>query len=126
MVKPLGNRVLVEQIMIKQQSLIIKPGAGDETAGDFDIYFKILALGEGVPENSELQVGDIPIFAKYVDLGTMKVIEKTDKGLMSHIIVHYDDIAGIDPADDSNQAPANAKELIAGETLVAKKQDEEE
>jgi co-chaperonin GroES (HSP10) len=126
MVKPLGNRVLVEQVMIKKQSLIIKPGNAGEQASEFDIYFKVLALGESVPENSQLNVGDIPIFAKYVDLGTMKIIEKTEKGLMSHIIVHYDDIAGIDPVDDSNQAPVNARELIVGETLVAKKQGKEE
>lgn len=103
MIQVLGNRVLVEQIMIRKKSKIIVPGKDEVNPDQFDIYFKVIDIGDGVPKDTKLQVGSIPIFAKYVDLGTMKILEKSNEKMISNIIVHYDDIAGIDEPDENNQ-----------------------
>lgn len=110
-VTPLGNRVLLEQVMLKKETKVILPGDRQDES-QFNIYFRIAKLGEGVPENSPLKVGDIPVLAKYVDLGTMKIIEKNDKGMYSLIVVHYDDIAAVEDADKENQIPENFKKIL--------------
>lgn len=91
----LDNRVLVEQLMVAKKSKII---LGKDVKADekFDVSFKVLALGPGVPKDTLLKVGDKPIFGKYVDFHGVKVIEKTADKEVLHVIVMYDDIIGID------------------------------
>jgi len=115
-VNPLGNRVLLEQIMVKKDTKVILPGKQQDES-QFDIYFRVAALGEKVPEDSKLKVGDVPVLAKYVDLGTMKVIHKSDKkGMYALIVVHYDEIAATEDPDDKNQFPENWKKKLGIES----------
>lgn len=91
----LGNRVLVEQLMIPKKSKIIvnKDAKAEEK---FDVSFKVIEIGPDVPQTTKLKVGDKPIFGKYVDFHGVKVVEKTAEKELLHVIVMYEDIIGID------------------------------
>ena len=91
--KVLGKRVLVEQKMTKKESKIIMA----ESASDnqkFDIEFKIVQLGKDV--DADIKIGDKPIFGQHTQFEGIKVLEKDDKGMTANVIVHQDDIIGID------------------------------
>jgi co-chaperonin GroES (HSP10) len=96
MIRPRGQRVVVEQEMTEIKSKIIIPGKEND-AKKYKTVAKIIHVPDTV---EDLQVGDVPIFAKYADLGTIKIIEKKDdEYIKSHIIVHEDDIVGVDDGE---------------------------
>jgi hypothetical protein len=92
-VKVLGRYVLVEQIMKKKDSRIILDTAGSEQ-DKFDYSFKVIQKGDKC--ESEIKVGEHPIFEKHVQFQGVKAIEKTDLGMISILIVHEESIVGID------------------------------
>jgi len=103
--KVLGRRVLVEQLMVKKETKIITSRVGEENPDEFDSSYKVLQLGDDCPKDI-IKVGDIPVFGKYVDFSGIKVIERSNNRMVSHVIVPFDDIIGIEDAaqtsSDSN------------------------
>lgn len=94
--KVLGKRILVEQVMTKKDSKIIRLDGSDKK-DSFDVNFKVIALGPECPtEKDSIKVGDTPIFGTHTQFEGMKVLKKDDKGMVTHVIVHYDDIIGLD------------------------------
>ena len=96
--KVLGRRVLVEQVMVEKKSSIIIPESQKKTGkpeDNYEVTFSIIQIGNDVPEGL-IEVGDKPIFGKYVDFNGVKVIEKSKEKEVLHVIVGFDDIIGID------------------------------
>ena len=94
--KVLGKRVLVEQKMTEKKSDIIIPEQAKDSER-FDFEFTILQLGPECPTGKhEAQVGDTPVFSQHVMFMGTKLIEKDSKGMIIHVVVHYDDIIAID------------------------------
>lgn len=94
--KVLGKRVLVEQVMTKKKSKVILLDGADKK-DTFDISFKVIALGPKCPkEKSSIKIGDIPIFGTHTQFEGVKVLKKDSNGMTTHVIVHYDDIIGLD------------------------------
>lgn len=92
--KIFGERVLVKQIMKKRKSLVITPG-GATNPDQFDVTQEVTMLSPDY-DRGQINVGDIPIFSRYANLGDTKVIKKTEDYIETDIIVHVDDIIGID------------------------------
>jgi len=90
--KVLGKRVLVEEIMIKKTSKIIRIDEKDPTT--FKIDHKVLQIGKEC--ETDLKVGDVPIFGEHTPMNTRKLIEGGKDKLIFNIIVHIEDIVGID------------------------------
>ena len=96
--KVLGRRVLVEQVMVEKKSSIIIPEAQKKSGkpeDNYEVTFTIIQVGDECPEGN-INVGDKPIFGKYVDFNGVKVVEKSKEKEVLHVIVGYDDIIGID------------------------------
>lgn len=91
--KVLGKRVLIEQTLTKKESKIIMAGKNNEDS--FNTSYKVLALGPECPTD-EIKIGDIPIFGKYGEPQSIKILEKSEEKMIAHIIVPYDDIIGIE------------------------------
>lgn len=85
--------VLIEQTMKKKKSAIITDAAKDEKQR-FDFSFKIVQVGPKCER--PIKVGDSPIFSQYAQFTGYKELEKTNDMMRSLIIVHENDIVGID------------------------------
>ncbi len=101
--KIIGNRVLVEQTSVKNESLIIM--TEKNKGSDLIITFKVLQLGNECPTGEgHVKVGDIPIFSESVTFSGHKTIsvDKKPNGevikLVAHTIVYYDDIIATENA----------------------------
>ena len=95
MKKILGNRVLIEQIMTKKESNLILTAKQKEDTENFEIERKVIMVGRGV-NKEEIEVGDIPVFGKYAVEDSIKIISKTEDVLVAHLVMHVDNIVGID------------------------------
>jgi hypothetical protein len=96
----LDQYVLVEQIMVKKDSMIILDKAKNESE-KFNFTHKVIAKGSECKR--DIRIGDEPIFTKYAPQNFVlaRVIEKTDTRMVNHIIVHENDIIAIhDPETD--------------------------
>ena len=95
----LRKYVLIEQKMVKKESkIILTKEASDKDK--FDYSFKIAQKG---PECSDqISVGDIPLFNEHVRFQGMKILTKDDKGMVALVIVHEEDIIGIDDEENKN------------------------
>lgn len=91
--KVLGDFVLVRQIMKKKNRAIILDAAADDRE-KFDYYFEVVQ--KGAECKRDFEVGESPIFSQYVQFSGLKVIEKTENGMESIVIVNENDILGID------------------------------
>lgn len=87
------NYVLVEQTMTSKESKIILTASKDESE-KFDYTSKVVDKGPNC--TLPLEVGDQPIFSQHALFQGMKVIEKTKKKMVTHVIVHEDDIIAVD------------------------------
>jgi len=92
-VRVLGDFVLVEQTMTKKHSLIITDAAKDKK-DTFDYAFKVVQKGKECKR--DINVGESPIFSEYVKFSGLKILEKTDTRMVSLVIVHENDIIGVD------------------------------
>lgn len=92
--KVLGARVLIEEVMTKKTSAIIRIDNKDPST--FEVEVKVIMLGGGCPKDAEVKVGDSPILEKFTDTDTRKIISSTKNKIVSQFIVHYENIAGID------------------------------
>lgn len=89
----LDQYVLVKQIMKKKTSLILMDAAkSSRDAHDFS--FTVIQKGDKCERN--IDIGEHPIFSEYVKFTGLKVIKKTKLGMISHVIVHENDIIGVD------------------------------
>lgn len=99
MKKVLGNRVLVEQIMTKKESSLILTKEQKQDTDNFHMERKIIMLGDEVAKG-RLEIGDIPIFGKYAVEESIKIVEKidtkTEYKMIAHIIMHVENIVGLD------------------------------
>lgn len=92
--KVLGRRVLIEQTMIRKVSVLVS-SKDPNSIDNFDITQKVIGIGNDVPADT-IEIGDTPILGKYSEPSAVKVIEKNDNKMISHIIMDYDNICGID------------------------------
>lgn len=92
----LDQYVLVEQVMVSKGKKIIVDAARDNK-DKFDYSFKIVQLGNKCER--EIKIGESPIFSEHVRFGGIKVIEDTNIGMITNIIVHEGDIIAIDDED---------------------------
>lgn len=98
----LGKRVLIEQTATRKKSAIHV--LGDNTNRDvFDIVFKVLKLGDKLPEDSKLKVGDEIIIGLHSQPNPIKEVMKTNDKTVYHLISHYDDIEAILEASDKKK-----------------------
>ena len=95
--KIIGNRVLVEQTSVKNESVIIM--TEKNKGSDLIITFKVLQLGNECPTGEgHVKVGDIPVFTEHVtfDGHKMVTLDKAPNGevlkAVAHTVVYYDDI----------------------------------
>lgn len=97
MMRPIGDFIVLEQKMVKKKSAIILT---DKTPDEskFDFSFKIIRIGEDCKR--KIAIGEIPILAKYRTIHAIDVLEKDDNGMLCHIMVHENDIVGVDEPDE--------------------------
>lgn len=98
MKKVLGNRVLVEQTMTKKVSKIVLTKDQQANPDNFEIERKVIMLGDEV-EPGKIEVGDIPVFGKYATEDSIKIISKDDEKMVAHLVMHVENIVGIDEID---------------------------
>lgn len=110
--KIFGQRVLVKQIMTRKKSKLVGLG-GVKNPDLFDVTQKVTMISPDYTKG-DIAIGDVPIFARYADLGNTKIITKQEDYMETDIIVHVDDIIGIDDED------------AVGTTTLAKTSEEEE
>jgi len=89
----LGENVLIKQTMKKKKGKLILDGA-DKDEDKFDFSFEIVQLGDTV--TAKISVGEYPVFGKYVNFNPLKILEKNENGMSSLLVVHQNDIIGID------------------------------
>lgn len=89
----LAEYVLIEQIMTSKSRVIITDAA-ERDSDKFEYSFRVLQKGEECVR--KIEVGEIPLFSKHVSFQGIKVISKDEKGMTSHLIVHENDIIGVD------------------------------
>lgn len=92
-VRVLAEFVLVKQIMRKKKTVILMDAASDNK-DKFDYSFEIVQKGDDCKRN--FNIGEAPIFSEYVKFSGVRVLEKDDNGMTSLLIVHENDIIGID------------------------------
>lgn len=92
-VRVLADFVLVKQIMKKKKSVIMMDAALDNKE-KFDYSFEVMQSGNECKR--DIKVGDHPIFSEYVRFSGLKVLEKDENGMTTLVIVHENDIIGID------------------------------
>ena len=91
----LGKKIVVEQVMTKKQSKIIR--LDKENKEQFEVSMKVVQLGPECPvDETSVKVGEIPIISPFAQVYGAKVLEKSDERMSSHIIYDYDDVVGID------------------------------
>ena len=98
MKKVLGNRVLVEEIITSEESVLILTDEQKKDNDKVTIERKILMLGDEVAQG-RLEIGDIPVFSKYAMPDSVKVVTKSEKRLEVQIVMHVDNIVGLDDLD---------------------------
>ena len=92
--KVLGNRLLIEQTMIRKTALLVT--SKDQAALDnFDVTRRIIEIST-TAEPTELKVGDNPIFGKFSEPSALSITEKSHEKIVSLMIYNLDDIVGID------------------------------
>lgn len=89
----LGNRVLIEQVMVRKKSVLLS--SDHKATENFDVTRRILSISEDA-EPTRLKVGDNPVFGKFSEPSALSIIEKDDNRIVSHLIYNIDDIVGID------------------------------
>lgn len=93
---PVGECIVVEQIMIpKNGDIIVEGGSGDGNSENFDFKFTIIAVSAEVEKKGEVKVGDIPVFAKHSTFQSAKVLEKTDKITVMNTIFYSHDLVAV-------------------------------
>lgn len=90
----LGKRVLIEQTATRKKSAIHVLG-NKEDANIFDISFKILKLGDNLPEGHKLKVGDEVVLGRHSQPNPIKEVLNTNDKTVFLLIAHYEDIEGI-------------------------------
>jgi len=89
-----GERVLIEQIMTKKKSFILKPDS-HVNEDDFDISLKILQLGDRC-DKQRFKVGDVPILDKFAEADAIVWVEDSEdkNSRKMHIIMNCGRIVG--------------------------------
>lgn len=105
-VRVLADFVLVKQVMKAKKSAIILEQANDERA-KFDYYFEVVQKGKDCVRDFE--VGESPIFSEYVKFSGLKILHKNEESMVSLVIVHENDIIGIDLEAQKIELTADAK-----------------
>lgn len=102
MKKIIGKRVLIEQTLTAKESKIILNTA-KQPKDNVNFSFKVVKLGTECPQGpEEVAVGDNVIFSQHVTFEGVKILseEKNAHGVViksvSHVIVYYDDIIGVE------------------------------
>lgn len=101
--KIFGERVLVRQTMTRKKSNIILPG-NVKAPDQFLVKQEVTMLSPDY-QRGQIAIGDVPIFGRYANLNDLKIVEevKDKEGQVNKkvcdIIVHVDDIIGVDDAD---------------------------
>lgn len=91
---PLGEFVLVKQVLKLKDSRIIRPEKSDPK-DKFDFSSEIVALGRDC--KLDIKVGDHPIFSEYAKLNPIhQIYHNPNKGMIHLVMVHENDIIGID------------------------------
>lgn len=93
--KVLGKRVLIEQTMVRKKSALLLENKDPNSIDNFDMSQKIIQVGSDCPIG-EINEGDTPILGKYSEPSAVKVIEKSQDKMITHIIMDYDNIVGVD------------------------------
>ena len=92
--KAIGEYVLLKQVSEKKKTQLITQGLID--AKDTHIMTnEVLQIGSKVID-PEIEIGDNPIFGEHMSFGNIKVISSTDTKMEAYVIVHYNDIIGIE------------------------------
>ena len=107
MKKILGNRVLVEQIMTVKESNLILTAQQKQDTDNFDIQKKIIMIGDEVYPEGRFVIGDIPVYGKYSVEDSIKVITSTDQRMVAHVVMHVDNIVGIDNEPEITKETSN-------------------
>lgn len=101
----LDHFILVKQVMKKKYgAIIVEMATNKEDA--FNYSFEVVQLGSECEK--KIKIGDHPIFSKYVQFSGLKIIDKTEEGMISLIIVHENDVIAI----DNNPIPDNSTDRI--------------
>jgi hypothetical protein len=104
-VRVLADFVLVKQVMRKKKTAIIMDAA-ESDKDRFDYSFEVVQKGEECKRN--INIGDSPIFSEYVKFSGVKILEKDENGMVSVVIVHENDIIGVD-LEPKKQTPNASK-----------------
>jgi len=91
--RPIGKFVLIKQVMRKKTTKIIMDAA-ESNKDKFHYSFEIVQLGNKC--EADIKVGEQPIFSEYVKFSGVLTVEQNDYGMISILLVHEDDIIGID------------------------------
>lgn len=96
--KVLGQRVLLEQVAVRKKSAIHV--LGEKSNPDiFDITFKIIGMGNGVPLGI-LQIGDQVVLDIHCSPNPIKEVSKTNDKTVYHLITHFENIEAVyEPSD---------------------------
>lgn len=97
--KVIGEGVLIREVATKRKSQLITGGADVDLKSTHIITRVVEQIGAKI-DNPEIKVGDIPIFSEFVSFGNVKIISKTEQKIESLIIVHYNDIIGVDSVEE--------------------------
>lgn len=89
----LDQFVLIKQIMTKKSGIISMDMARDKK-DQFDYTAEIVQLGPKCERG--IKLGDKPLLSQHHMVQSSKVIEKTATGMILLIIMHENDIIGID------------------------------
>lgn len=100
LVRVLDAYVLVKQVMKKKSGKILMDAMSDNK-DKFDFSFEIIQKGPKCER--EFNLGEHPIFETHVQFAGVKVIEKTDAGMISLLVVHENSIVGVDLDPESKQ-----------------------
>ena len=92
-VRVMADFVLVKQVMKAKKSAIILDNVQDQRE-KFDYYFQVVQKGKDCVR--DFNVGESPIFSEYVKFSGLKILHKNDEGMVSLVIVHENDIIGVD------------------------------
>jgi len=97
--KVIGEGVLIKEVAIKRKSQLITGGADVDLKSTHIITRTVEQIGSKI-DNPEIKIGDIPIFSEFTSFGNVKVISKTEQKIETLIIVHYNDIIGVDNVEE--------------------------
>jgi hypothetical protein len=100
MMRPIGQFVVIEQIMTKKKTLISLEKAENDS-DKFDFIFKIIRLGPKC--ENDIKVGEMPILSKHRVFQAIDVLERfpNQGGMRCHALIHENDIVGIDEPDET-------------------------